>query len=65
MGGCCGTTPEHIAQLADAVRGLVPAPRHPVHVSAVSSLYAEVPLRQDTSYLSIGERTNANGSRVP
>ena len=64
VGGCCGTTPEHIAQLADAVRGLVPAPRHPVHVSAVSSLYAEVPLRQDTSYLSIGERTNANGSKA-
>ena len=39
-------------------------PRTPVHVAAASSLYAEVPFRQDTSYLSIGERTNANGSKA-
>jgi 5-methyltetrahydrofolate--homocysteine methyltransferase len=62
VGGCCGTTPEHIAKLATAVAGHNAAPRHPEVVSSVSSLYAEVPLRQDTSYLSIGERTNANGS---
>jgi len=64
VGGCCGTTPAHIARLAAAVAGRTPVPREPVHVSAVSSLYAEVPLRQDTSYLSIGERTNANGSKA-
>ncbi|HQZ00407.1 MAG TPA: methionine synthase [Propionicimonas sp.] len=64
VGGCCGTTPAHIARLAEAVAGQAPKPRDPVHVSAVASLYSEVPLRQDTSYLSIGERTNANGSRA-
>ncbi len=64
VGGCCGTTPAHISRLTAAVAGRTPGPRDPVHVSAVSSLYAEVPLRQDTSYLSIGERTNANGSKA-
>lgn len=64
VGGCCGTTPAHIARLAAAVAGRHPVPRAPVHTSAVSSLYAEVPLRQDTAYLSIGERTNANGSKA-
>ncbi|MFZ0530042.1 MAG: methionine synthase [Propionicimonas sp.] len=64
VGGCCGTTPAHIALLAQAVAGLAPAPRDPVRISALSSLYTEVPLRQDTSYLSIGERTNANGSKA-
>ncbi|MFT4110337.1 methionine synthase [Propionicimonas sp.] len=64
VGGCCGTTPAHIALLAATVGGTTPTPRQPVHLSAVSSLYAEVPLRQDTSYLSIGERTNANGSKA-
>jgi 5-methyltetrahydrofolate--homocysteine methyltransferase len=64
VGGCCGTTPAHISQLAAAVAGRAPAPREPVPVSALSSLYADVPLRQDTAYLSIGERTNANGSKA-
>ena len=64
VGGCCGTTPAHIARLAAAMRGLSPSVRTPDPVSAVSSLYAEVPLRQDTTYLSIGERTNANGSKA-
>ncbi len=62
IGGCCGTTPEHIRQVSDALRGRPLSPRTPQHVPAVSSLYAEVPLRQDVSYLAIGERTNANGS---
>ena len=64
VGGCCGTTPEHIRQLADAVGGRPLAPRRPEPVASVSSLYAETPLRQDTSYLSVGERTNANGSKA-
>lgn len=65
VGGCCGTTPAHIALLAQAVHGRTPSsPRTPERVDAVSSLYAEVPLRQDTAYLSIGERTNANGSKA-
>ena len=64
VGGCCGTTPEHIRQLSDAVGGRPLAPRTPADVASVSSLYADTPLRQDTSYLSVGERTNANGSKA-
>jgi 5-methyltetrahydrofolate--homocysteine methyltransferase len=64
VGGCCGTTPAHIAGLAAAVAGRAAPLRTPAPVAAVSSLYTEVPLRQDTSYLSIGERTNANGSKA-
>ncbi len=64
VGGCCGTTPDHIRALAEAVRSAAPAGRTPARVASVSSLYADVPLRQDTSYLVIGERTNANGSRA-
>ncbi len=64
VGGCCGTTPAHIRKLADAVAGMTTPQRQPEVVSSVSSLYADVPLHQDTSYLSIGERTNANGSRA-
>jgi 5-methyltetrahydrofolate--homocysteine methyltransferase len=64
VGGCCGTTPAHIAKLAEAVAAR-PAPvREPTPVPALSSLYSEVALHQDTSYLSIGERTNANGSKA-
>jgi 5-methyltetrahydrofolate--homocysteine methyltransferase len=64
VGGCCGTTPAHIALLAEAVAGR-PAPvREPEVIPALSSLYADVPLAQDLSYLSIGERTNANGSKA-
>ncbi|MGH3477908.1 MAG: methionine synthase, partial [Nocardioidaceae bacterium] len=64
VGGCCGTTPEHIRQLVDRVRGMTPRQRDPQPEPGVSSLYQHVPFRQDTSYLSIGERTNANGSKA-
>ncbi|MBB1242155.1 methionine synthase [Streptomyces durbertensis] len=63
VGGCCGTTPEHLRQLVERVRGLTPAPREPRPEPGAASLYQTVPFRQDTSYLAIGERTNANGSR--
>jgi 5-methyltetrahydrofolate--homocysteine methyltransferase len=63
VGGCCGTTPEHIRQLVDAVGGRQPAHRRPVHEPAVASLYQAVPLDQDITYLTVGERCNANGSR--
>ncbi|RLP12704.1 methionine synthase [Propionibacterium australiense] len=65
VGGCCGTTPEHIAALREAIGADRPvAGRRPEHLNAVSSLYAPTELRQDTSYLSVGERTNANGSKA-
>ncbi|MEU6285607.1 methionine synthase [Streptomyces sp. NPDC047028] len=63
VGGCCGTTPEHLRQVADAVRDLEPVRRDPRPEPAAASLYTSVPFRQDTSYLAIGERTNANGSK--
>jgi 5-methyltetrahydrofolate--homocysteine methyltransferase len=71
LGGCCGTTPEHIALLVErlgvtAARpdGLRLAPRSPRPEPGVASLYSHVPFRQDTAYLAIGERTNANGSKA-
>ncbi|GAA3197251.1 MULTISPECIES: methionine synthase [Streptomyces] len=63
VGGCCGTTPEHLRQVVERVRGLAPAPREPRPEPGAASLYQTVPFRQDTSYLAIGERTNANGSK--
>ena len=63
VGGCCGTTPEHIAAVVERVGGRALAPRQVVDQRAVSSLYQEVPFAQDASYLAIGERTNANGSK--
>jgi 5-methyltetrahydrofolate--homocysteine methyltransferase len=64
VGGCCGTTPEHIRQVVDRVRGRELSPRTVVSEPGASSLYQHVPFRQDTSYLSVGERTNANGSKA-
>ncbi|MFF3732465.1 methionine synthase [Streptomyces sp. NPDC002476] len=63
VGGCCGTTPEHLRRLVERVRGAAPAPRDPRPEPGAASLYQAVPFRQDTSYLAIGERTNANGSK--
>ncbi|MBV9595128.1 MAG: methionine synthase, partial [Actinobacteria bacterium] len=64
VGGCCGTTPEHIRQVAAAVADVRPAARAPRAEPGVASLYAPVPFRQDASVLMIGERTNANGSKA-
>ncbi|KUH39101.1 MULTISPECIES: methionine synthase [Streptomyces] len=63
VGGCCGTTPEHLRQVVERVRDITPAPRDPRPEPGAASLYQTVPFRQDTSYLAIGERTNANGSK--
>ncbi|MEW2523954.1 methionine synthase [Streptomyces sp. NPDC047071] len=63
IGGCCGTTPEHLRQVVERVRGLTPTTRDPHPEPGAASLYQTVPFRQDTSYLAIGERTNANGSK--
>jgi 5-methyltetrahydrofolate--homocysteine methyltransferase len=64
VGGCCGTTPEHLAAIVQRVATLTPKHRDPQPEPGVSSLYQSVPFRQDTTYLAIGERTNANGSRA-
>jgi len=64
VGGCCGTTPEHIGLVVERVRGRALPERQPQQEPGVASLYQHVPFRQDTAYLSIGERTNANGSKA-
>ena len=64
VGGCCGTTPEHVRQLAERVGGRPVRERTVTHEDAASSLYSDVTFSQDASFLSIGERTNANGSKA-
>ncbi len=64
VGGCCGTTPEHVRQVVQRVRGRALSEREVAPEAGAASLYTAVPFRQDTSYLSIGERTNANGSKA-
>jgi len=64
VGGCCGTTPEHIRQVSQAVRSVARAERQVTREPAVSSLYSATPFAQDASVLMIGERTNANGSKA-
>ena len=64
VGGCCGTTPEHLSAVVIKVSGKPIAKRNPELEPGASSLYQYVPFRQDKTYLAIGERTNANGSRA-
>ena len=66
VGGCCGTTPDHIAALVKRLgqRDLGRTPTAPEAVNSVASLYTATALTQDVSYLSIGERANAAGSRA-
>ena len=68
VGGCCGTTPEYIRQLAAAVADMTPLPRHPVHEDGTASMYSFAPLHPEgataaSAFSIIGERTNANGSK--
>jgi 5-methyltetrahydrofolate--homocysteine methyltransferase len=63
IGGCCGTTPAHLAAVVERCRDLTPAARHPRHEAGATSIYSLVPFDQDTSFMIIGERTNANGSK--
>ncbi len=64
LGGCCGTTPAHLAAVVEKFKGHEIKSRKPVTEPGASSLYQFVPFRQDKTYLAIGERTNANGSRA-
>ncbi len=64
IGGCCGTTPEHLAAVVASVRDSDPKVRNPRPVEAATSIYSSVPFDQDTSFLIIGERANTNGSRA-
>jgi 5-methyltetrahydrofolate--homocysteine methyltransferase len=63
VGGCCGTTPDHLRAVVERCAGLEPSRREPVHEAGATSIYSFVPFHQDTSFMIIGERTNANGSK--
>jgi 5-methyltetrahydrofolate--homocysteine methyltransferase len=63
VGGCCGSTPEHLRRLAEVAKDLTPARRDPRPDEGAASMFNAVPFRQDASFLIIGERTNANGSK--
>lgn len=64
IGGCCGTTPDHIRAMAEAVKGLptriIPEIRHYTRLSGMEPLV----IRPDTNFINIGERTNVTGSRA-
>jgi 5-methyltetrahydrofolate--homocysteine methyltransferase len=64
VGGCCGTTPAHIRALVNAVGGLAPKSREIDFIPSASSLYQTAPLHIDPPPVLIGERTNANGSKL-
>lgn len=63
VGGCCGTTPEHIRALAAGVAKLNAPTRSPILERGAASLYQSVSFHQEPAPLIVGERTNANGSR--
>ena len=64
VGGCCGTTPEHLRAVVEAVGGRGAPHRAASFEPSVSSIYSSVPIQQDNSFLIIGERTNTNGSKA-
>ena len=63
IGGCCGTTPAHIQALADMAKTLKAKQRHPLVVPSAASIYSSQPYIQDNSFLIVGERLNASGSK--
>ncbi len=63
IGGCCGTTPAHLKRVVEVIGRRQARPRTPEYVPGASSLYQSAPFRQDQSFLIVGERTNANGSK--
>jgi 5-methyltetrahydrofolate--homocysteine methyltransferase len=58
VGGCCGTTPEHLKAVVDAVSGVEPAPRDVKPIAAASSAYTSVPLDLDPKPLIVAEELN-------
>lgn len=63
VGGCCGTTPEHLRALVQAVGRRGPRLRQPRREPSISSNYQSVTMRQENSFLIVGERSNTNGSK--
>jgi 5-methyltetrahydrofolate--homocysteine methyltransferase len=63
VGGCCGTTPAHLKLVVEAMQGVTPKARDAKLVPAASSIYFQQPYVQDASFLIVGERVNASGSK--
>ncbi len=63
VGGCCGTSPEHLRQVIERVGGLSPRSRDARLQPSASSIYFQQPYTQDASFLIVGERVNASGSK--
>ena len=63
VGGCCGTTPAHLKAVVEAVANVTPVRRDVPRTAASSSIFIQQPFRQDTSFLIVGERVNASGSK--
>ena len=63
VGGCCGTTPAHLKLVVEAMQGITPKARDNKLVPAASSIYFQQPYVQDASFLIVGERVNASGSK--
>lgn len=63
IGGCCGTRPAHIQQLAEIAKDLKPKVRQPSLEPAAASIYTTQNYDQDNSFLIVGERLNASGSK--
>ncbi len=63
VGGCCGTTPAHLKLVVEAMRNKAPKTRKAELTPAASSIYFQQPYHQDTSFLIVGERVNASGSK--
>ncbi|MGH9179029.1 MAG: methionine synthase, partial [Acidimicrobiales bacterium] len=63
VGGCCGTTPDHLRAVVEACGDLTPAARPARPDPGCASIYSHVPYDQTPSFLVVGERTNANGSK--
>ena len=64
VGGCCGTTPAHMKAVVGRLHGAPVTSRTIEEDPGVASLYQHVSFDQDSAFLAIGERTNANGSRA-
>ncbi len=63
VGGCCGTTPEHLKLVVEQVERLSPKQRNPNLIPSASSIFIQQPYTQDNSFLIVGERVNASGSK--
>ncbi|BAN97276.1 methionine synthase [Plautia stali symbiont] len=62
IGGCCGTTPQHIAAMAAAVEGVAPRPLPEIAVACRLSGLEPLNIQADSLFVNVGERTNVTGS---